>query len=58
MNLTQAKAICMQSDSEMLSIHSEEEQNWITAYTAGQPSPYIGLKKGDYYFARLHSIID
>lgn len=56
MNFTQAKAKCIASGAEMLSIHSEEEQNFITAYTVGKPSPYIGLKKGDGNFARYYYI--
>ena len=32
---------------EILSIHSEDEQNFITAFTAGLPEPYIGIYLDD-----------
>ena len=34
----------------MLSIHSQDEQDFVSAITYGQRSPYIGLSKTSYYY--------
>jgi hypothetical protein len=40
---TQAKGRCAAMSGELLSIHSQEEQNFITSLIADKPMPYIGL---------------
>jgi hypothetical protein len=41
----QAKGKCAAIGGELLSIHSAEEQNFITSLVADKPSPYIGINK-------------
>ena len=39
----QARMACNQSKTEVLAIHSQHEQNFVTTITAGLRAPYIGL---------------
>ena len=43
MNFTRAKAMCKQYNAEVLSIHSEEENDFITAVIADKNMTYIGI---------------
>ncbi len=45
MTWPQAKVTCTALEAELLSIHSAEEQNFITSLVANKPSPFIGLTK-------------
>jgi len=45
MTFDQAKANCTAANGELLSIHSSEEQNFVTALIADKPMPFIGIKK-------------
>jgi hypothetical protein len=40
---TQAKGRCAAMSGELLAIHSEEEQNFVTSLIADKPMPFIGL---------------
>jgi hypothetical protein len=43
MTWTQAKEKCAAMTGDLLAIHSEEEQNFVTSLIADKPMPYIGL---------------
>ncbi len=45
MTWTQAKGRCAAMSAELLAIHSEEEQNFVTSLIADKPMPFIGLRK-------------
>jgi hypothetical protein len=45
MTWTQANSRCHSLGGEMLSIHSEEEENFITSLIPNKTMPYIGLIK-------------
>ena len=45
-----AKSMCEQyNQGEIMTIHSQVEQDFVTAITAGLGTPYIGIKKQNYY---------
>jgi hypothetical protein len=43
MTWTQAKGRCAAMSGELLAIHSQEEQNFVSSLIADKPMPYIGL---------------
>ncbi len=43
MTWTQAKRRCAAMSGELLAIHSQEEQNFVTSLIADKPMPFIGL---------------
>jgi hypothetical protein len=44
---TQAKGRCAAMSGDLLAIHSEEEQNFITSLIADKPMPFIGLVRNN-----------
>jgi hypothetical protein len=47
MTWTQAKGKCAAMSGELLAIHSQEEQDFVTSLIANKPMPYIGLTMND-----------
>ncbi len=47
MTWTQAKGRCAAMSGELLAIHSEEEQNFVTSLIADKPMPFIGLMRNN-----------
>lgn len=45
MTKDQAVDKCNKMGGEILSIHSQDEQDFITAFTALNPEPYIGITR-------------
>jgi hypothetical protein len=43
MTWTQAKGRCAAMSGELLAIHSQEEQNFVSSLLADKPMPFIGL---------------
>ncbi len=43
MTWTQAKGKCAAMSGELLAIHSQEEQNFVTSLIADKAIPFIGL---------------
>ena len=50
MTWVQGKAKCLSIGGEMLSIHSLEEQNYVTSIIANKP-PFIGITKNNSIYA-------
>jgi hypothetical protein len=47
MTWTQAKGRCAAMSGELLAIHSQEEQNFVTSLIADKPMPFIGLTRNN-----------
>jgi hypothetical protein len=43
MTWNEAKERCIAMSGELLAIHSQEEQNFVSSLLADKPMPYIGL---------------
>jgi hypothetical protein len=49
MNYNQTVAQCSKLGGDLLTIQSQEEQDFVTALIAGKKTPYIGFRRSSYF---------